>query len=72
MAAIRKSKMKEMSENDINQNLRELRIDLSREKATSEIGGSMKSPGKVKEIKRTIARLLTRKNMLKMKGGKKK
>lgn len=61
MSIIKKSKMKQMPEAEMDSKLRELRIEISRELATSEIGGSMKNPGKIKEMRKTVARLLTRK-----------
>ena len=59
MAILKIKKMREMGEKELNERLRELRLDLSKERASSEVGGTVKSPGKIKEIRRTIARILT-------------
>ena len=40
-------------------------LELSKEMASSEIGGSVKNPGRIHEIKRTIARIKTAENMKK-------
>ena len=59
MAIIKTKKMREMSEKELNDRLMELRLDLSKERASSEVGGTVKSPGRIREIRRTIARILT-------------
>jgi len=59
MAILKMKKMRELSEKELNERLRELRLDLSKEIASSEVGGTVKSPGRIKEIRRTIARILT-------------
>lgn len=51
-----------MSEKEQSEKLNELRTELSKERATSEIGGMLKSPGRIREIRRSIARILTVKN----------
>ena len=59
MAIIKMKKMREMSDKEINEKLSELRLELSKTRASSEVGGTVKSPGKIKEIRKTIARILT-------------
>ncbi len=59
MAILKSKKIREMSEKDINEKLKELRLELSKEMASSEIGGSVKNPGRINEIKKTIARIKT-------------
>lgn len=61
MAILTMKKLKEMSDKEIDERLRELRLELSKEKGFSEIG-TVKSPGRIKEIRKTIARILTYKN----------
>jgi ribosomal protein L29 len=48
-----------MSEKDLNEKTAELRLEMSKETASAEIGGTVKSPGKIREIRRTIARIKT-------------
>ncbi|MEM5872268.1 MAG: 50S ribosomal protein L29 [Candidatus Aenigmatarchaeota archaeon] len=48
-----------MTKTDLINRLNELRLELAKEKGQIAIGGSPSNPGKIKEIKRTIARILT-------------
>ncbi|MCX6819015.1 MAG: 50S ribosomal protein L29 [Candidatus Aenigmarchaeota archaeon] len=59
MAIIKIKKIREMSDKELDEKLRELRLELSKEQASSEIGGTVKSPGRMKELRKTIARILT-------------
>ena len=66
MAILRMKDLKKMDEKELDKNLSELRMELSKEKANVHIGASVTSPGRLKEIRRTIARIKT------VKEGKKK
>ena len=66
MAIMKTKKMREMSTKELDDKLKELRLEISKEIASSEVGGTVKNPGRIREIKRTIARILTIK---KEKGG---
>ena len=59
VAIIRKKELKNITNEDIDNKLEELRLELSKQLGSVEIGGTVKSPGKIKEMKKTIARLLT-------------
>ena len=59
MAILKSKKIAEMSEKDLTEKKRELQLELSKEMALSEVGGSVKNPGRIKEIKKTISRILT-------------
>ena len=59
MAILKMKKVRELSEKDSNDKKRELQLELSKERASSEIGGTVKSPGRLKEIRRTLARIRT-------------
>lgn len=61
MAILKSKKIKEMGEKDVAEKLKELKLELSKEMASSEIGGSVKNPGRIREIRRTIARIKTAK-----------
>ena len=54
-----------MSPKELREKLRELRIELSRDMGASEIG-ILKSPGKARNTKKEIARILT---IISQKGG---
>ena len=59
MAILKKRQLKELSRIDLNKRLGELRLELAKEKGQVAIGGTPTNPGRVKEIKRTIARIIT-------------
>jgi large subunit ribosomal protein L29 len=56
-----------MSRPDLINRLSELRLELAKERGQIAIGGTPSNPGRVKELKRTVARLITE---LKLKGEK--
>jgi large subunit ribosomal protein L29 len=59
MAIIKKKDMRKMDAKDIDKKLGELRAELSKERANIHIGANVTSPGRIKEIRRTIARAKT-------------
>jgi len=59
VAIIKKKQIKEMSHDDLIKRLSELKLELSKDKGQIAIGGSPSNPGRVKEVKKTIARILT-------------
>ncbi len=59
MSIIKKSKLREMNDNELTEKMRELRLEISKEIAASEVGGTVKNSGRIKESKKTIARILT-------------
>ena len=61
MAIIKKKQLKIMSQEDLNKRINEIRLDLSKEAASIAVG-MPKNPGKVREMKRTLARILTMRN----------
>ncbi len=59
MSILKPKKIREMSEKEVEDKLKELKLDLFKEAGTKEIGGSVKNPGLVRETRRTIARIKT-------------
>lgn len=59
-------KIKTLSEKEKEDLLREARLEIMKERAMTEIGASAKNPGRIKELRKVIARILT------LKGGKEK
>lgn len=59
MAILKSRKIKELNEKELAEKLKELYLELSKEMASSEIGGSVKNPGRIREMRRTIARIKT-------------
>jgi len=58
MAIIKKYELKQMSKKDLEKKLDELRLELAKQKASAAVGGTVKSPGKIKQIRKTIARII--------------
>jgi large subunit ribosomal protein L29 len=59
MAIIRAKDVQKMSEEEKAKRLRELMLELAKDKSNVAIGGTVKNPGKIREMRRTIARLKT-------------
>ena len=59
MAIIRKKELKTLGNEELKEKLQQLRTELSTEKGATASGTRAENPGKIKEIKRTIARILT-------------
>lgn len=58
MAILKPNEIRDMSVDEMKARLAELRSELAREKAVAAVG-SLESPGRVGELRRTIARILT-------------
>lgn len=62
MAIIRPNALKTMTDKELDKKEDELRLELSKENGKISIGSVPENSGRVREIKKTIARILTRKN----------
>ena len=62
MVIIRSSEIRKMSDKEIDKKLEELRLDLSKKKAQILVGGAPENAGKIKEIRKTVARIKTIRN----------
>lgn len=51
--------LKEMKPEDLNKRLRELRLELMKERANVVMGRSVKNTSKIRQLRREIARILT-------------
>ena len=67
MSRIRMKTLRELSENDLLDRLQQLRSDLTKLKMDSAKGTLRKESGKIKPLKRNIARIMTRLNELEKK-----
>ena len=67
MSKIRMKTIRELNENDLLDRLQQLRSDLTKLKLDSAKGTLRKESGKIKPLKRNIARIMTRLNELKKK-----
>ena len=59
MAILRANEIRKLEVKETDKRMNELRLELSKERGNIHIGGTVTSPGRIKEIRRTIARILT-------------
>lgn len=59
MAVIKKSDFAKMSATELNAKLFEIRKELNSERGLAASGGRSQNPGKIRELRRTVARILT-------------
>jgi len=59
MAILRTKEIRKLNEKETSKRLAELKLEMAKERANISIGATTTSPGKIKEIKRTIARINT-------------
>jgi large subunit ribosomal protein L29 len=59
MAIVRAKEVREMSNEQLEKQLKDLRNELLKERAITATGGAPESPGRIRELRRTIARILT-------------
>ncbi len=59
MAILRSEEIRKMNPDERQEELDKILMELIRERAIASAGGAPESPGKMKEIRRTIARIKT-------------
>ncbi len=59
MAILRAKEVRGMSDEQIEKQLKDLRNELLKERAITATGGAPENPGRIRELRRTIARILT-------------
>ena len=59
MAILHVDEVRNMNQNERQEELDKLTMELIRERAISSAGGAPENPGRIKEIRRTIARIKT-------------
>ncbi|HEY6585995.1 MAG TPA: 50S ribosomal protein L29, partial [Candidatus Methanoperedens sp.] len=59
MAILRSDEIRKMNNDERQEELDKILMELIRERAIASAGGAPESPGKMKELKRTIARIRT-------------
>jgi large subunit ribosomal protein L29 len=59
MAILRMKDIRKMDPKERDKQLKEFRLELSKERANINIGANVTSPGRIREIRKTIARILT-------------
>lgn len=59
MAILKADEIREMSENEARERLNDLKKEIVEERGQIETGGFAEDPGRIKEMRRTIARIKT-------------
>lgn len=59
MAILKAKKIREMQESELRERVQEMRTELLKERASAEVGGTVKNPGRISELRRTVARIKT-------------
>jgi large subunit ribosomal protein L29 len=59
MPVLRTSEVRKMQEKEMNKKLLELKLELAKTRGNISMGASAQSPGRIKEIRRAIARIKT-------------
>ncbi|MBW6451821.1 MAG: 50S ribosomal protein L29 [DPANN group archaeon] len=70
MAILRPKEIRSMSDKDLDAKIKEFELELFKEKGKIDVGGVADNPGRIKELKRTIARILTINNEKQTNGAK--
>ena len=63
MAILRKREMKQMLPEERKKKISDLRAELTTIRTSVKAGGTVENPSRVKELRRTVARLLTAENV---------
>ncbi len=71
MAILRKNEIKQLNKESLDQKLSDLKRELVKVRSQIALGTLPENPGRTKEIRRTIARIITLKKSIKTEGGKK-
>jgi ribosomal protein L29 len=59
MAVLRTKDIRKLDRKETKKKLEELRLELSKERAKIDIGASVTSPGRIKDLRKAISRILT-------------
>lgn len=59
MAIVKIKQVREMKPEDLDKKLSELKLELAKEMGNVKMGRPIKNPGKIRELRRGIARILT-------------
>ncbi len=59
MAILRSKEIRKLEDKETDKRLNELRLELAKERGNIRIGGTVTSTGRIREIRRTVARILT-------------
>ncbi len=69
MAILKVKQIREMKDTDLDKKTSELRLELLKEQGNVKMGRPIKNPGRIRTLRRTIARVATIKQERKIKSG---
>ena len=67
---VRSKDLRDMTDDEVEKKLNEVQAELIRQKGKITTGGAPENPGRMKELRRTVARILTIKREKVLKEGK--
>jgi len=70
MAILRAKEIRKLDSKELTSRVHDLKLELSKERANIHIGATVTSPGRIREIRRSIARVFTVENERKLKSAK--
>ena len=59
MAIIRKKDIRKLESKELDKKLDEMHLELAKQRASIKIGATVTSPGRIRELRKTVARGLT-------------
>ena len=59
MAIMRKKDIRKLEAKELEKKLDEMRLELAKQRASVKIGATVTSPGRIRELRKTVARGLT-------------
>lgn len=59
MAFMRKKDIRKLEDKELEKKMNEMRLELAKQRASVKIGASVTSPGRIRELRKTVARGLT-------------
>ena len=65
MAIFRAKEVHQLSDVELDENIQKLRMELLQKYGKVSAGGAAENPGRIREVRRTIARMLTEQGMRK-------
>lgn len=68
MAILKSKQIREMKSDELNKKMSELRLELLKEQGNVKMGRPIKNPGKIKVLRKSIARISTIKQERRLKG----
>lgn len=59
MAVVKMKELRDMSDQDLDNKLHDLRLELAKEKGKVKVGGASDNPGKIRAMKKAVAKIMT-------------